>query len=147
MGDPNGLERLDKLYSLDPVGRESFKRYIHDFDKYKAQKPVSPLSPVELEPDTIYTVPMYLADRSLSQAIIGGRPLVRARLQLENLEPEMAVRLSVNGHRLGAEERVQDELRYSISPTQLHTGYNHFRISVPAGPAPRLKDILVSVLY
>ncbi len=147
LGDPNGLERLDKLYSLDPVGRESFKRYIHDFEKYKAQKPVSPLSPVELEPGTIHTIPMYLADRSLSQAIVGKRPLVRARLQLENLDPEVAVRFSVNGHRLEAGERVQDELRYSISPTQLHTGYNHFRISVPAGPAPRLKDILVSVLY
>ncbi len=147
LGDPNGLERLDKLYSLDPVGRESFKRYIHDFEKYKAQKPVSPLSPVELEPDTIHTIPMYLADRSLSQAIVGKRPLVRARLQLENLDPEVAVRFSVNGHRLETSERVQDELRYSISPTQLHTGYNHFRISVPAGPAPRLKDILVNVLY
>ena len=147
LGDPNGLERLDKLYSLDPVGRESFKRYIHDFEKYKAQEPVSPLSPVELEPDTNYTIPMYLADRSLSQAIVGKRPLVRARLQLENLDPEAAVRFSVNGHRLEAEERVQDELRFSISPTRLHTGYNHFRISVPAGTAPRLKDILVSVLY
>ena len=147
LGDPNGLERRDKLYSLDPVGRESFKRYIHDFEKYKAQEPVSPLSPVELEPDTNYTIPMYLADRSLSQAIVGKRPLVRARLQLENLDPEAAVRFSVNGHRLEAEERVQDELRFSISPTRLHTGYNHFRISVPAGPAPRLKDILVSVLY
>ena len=147
LGDPNGLERLDKLYSLDPVGRESFKRYIHDFDKYTAQKPVSPLSPVELKPDSTYTVPMYLADRSLSQAVIGNRPQVQARLQLENLDPEMAVGLSVNGHRLEAEERVQDEIRYSISPTQLRTGYNHFRISVPAGPAPRLKDILVSILY
>ena len=93
------------------------------------------------------TVPMYLADRSLSQAVIGNRPQVQARLQLENLDPEMAVGLSVNGHRLEAEERVQDEIRYSISPTQLRTGYNHFRIFVPAGPAPRLKDILVSVLY
>lgn len=147
LGDPNGLERLDKLYSLDPVGRESFKRYIHDFEKYKAQKPVSPLSPVDLKPDSTYTVPMYLADRSLSQAIIGKRPRVRARLQLENLDPQLAVGLSVNGHRLEAEERVQDELRYSISPTQLHTGYNHFRIFVPAGRGPRLKDILVSVLY
>ncbi len=147
LGDPNGLERMDKLYSLDPVGRESFKRYIHEFDKYKAQKPVSPLSPVELKPDSTYTVPMYLADRSLSHAVISGRPLVRARLQLENLDPEMAVRLSVNGHPLEAEERVPDELRYSISPTQLQTGYNQFRIFVPAGPAPRLKDILVSVLY
>lgn len=147
LGDPNGLERLDKLYSLDPVGRESFKRYIHDFDQYKAQKPVSPLSPVVLEPDKTYTVPMYLADRSLNQAIIGKRPQVQARVQLENLSPGAAVRLSVNGHCLEAEERVQDELRYSISPTQLQTGYNHFRILVPAGPAPRLKDILVSVLY
>ncbi len=147
LGDPNGLERLDKLYSLDPVGRESFKRYIHDFEKYKAQKPVSPLSPLELVPDSIYTIPMYLADRSLSQAIVGKRPRVQARLQLENLDPEIAVRFSVNGHRLESEERVQDELRFSVSPTQLRTGYNHFRISVPAGPAPRLKDILVSVLY
>lgn len=147
LGDPNGLERLDKLYSLDPVGRESFKRYIHDFDQYKAQKPVSPLSPVELKPDSTYAVPMYLADRSLSQAILGKRPRVQARLQLENLDPQSAVGLSVNGHRLEPEERVQDELRYSISPTQLHTGYNHFRIFVPAGAAPRLKDILVSVLY
>lgn len=147
LGDPNGLERLDKLYSLDPVGRESFKRYIHDFEQYKAQKPVSPLSPLLLEPDKTYTIPMYLADRSLSQAIIGNRPRVQARVQLENLDPETAIRLSVNGHRLEAEERVQDELRYSISPTQLQTGYNHFRILVPAGAAPSLKDILVSVLY
>ena len=147
LGDPNGLERLDKLYSLDPVGRESFKRYIHDFDRYKAQKPYSPLAPVALEPDTTYTIPMYLADRSLSQAILGKRPRVRARLQLENLHPEATVRLSVNGHRLEAEERVGDELRYSISPTRLHTGYNHFHVSVPNGPAPRLKDILVSVRY
>jgi len=100
-----------------------------------------------LEPGMTYTVPMYLADRSLSQAIIGKRPKVQARVQLENLDPELAVGLSVNGHRLEAEERVPDELRYSISPTQLHTGYNQFRISVPAGAAPRLKDILVSVLY
>ena len=103
--------------------------------------------PLLLEPDRTYTVPMYLADRSLSQAIIGNRPRVQARVQLENLDPKTAVRLSVNGHRLEAEERAQDELRYSISPTQLQTGYNHFRILVPAGPAPRLKDILVSVLY
>lgn len=147
LGDPNGLERLDKLYSLDPVGRESFKRYIHDFERYKAQKPVSPLSRLLLEPDKTYTVLMYLADRSLNQAVIGNRPNVQARVQLENLDPETAIRLSVNGHRLEAEERVQDELRYSISPTQLQTGYNHFRILVPSGPAPRLKDILVSVLY
>ena len=147
LGDPNGLERLDKLYSLDPVGRESFKRYIHDFEQYKAQKPVSPLSPLLLEPGMTYTVPMYLADRSLNHAVIGNRPNVQARVQLESLDPETAVRISVNGHRLEAAERVQDELRYSISPTQLQTGYNHFRILVPAGPAPRLKDILVSVLY
>ena len=144
LGDPEALERLDKIYSLDPVGRESFGRYIPNFWRHKAQKPFSSASPVELQMDRRYQIPLYLADRALKQGEPG--PTLDLRLQAEELQGGQAPALVVNGYRLSPVAASGEEIRYGVTAGQLKTGYNLFQIQSQGAPI-RLKDILVEVRY
>ncbi len=145
LGDPAVLERLDKIYSLDPVGRNSFGRYFPEFWKHKSRKLFTSTSPVELQPGTRYQIPMYLADRAL-EAKAAGAPRTRMRLQAEGSEEEGALELSLNGHPLGLGEKQGEEIHYPVPHGWLKTGYNLLQVFTQQ-PSIRLRDILLEVQY
>ena len=146
LGEPSVLEGLDKLYSLDPVGRGSFKRYIPSFWKHGTEKLFSPSSPVEIEAGKLYQIPFYLADHALGKSEAETVPRVLVRLQTETIEAGDPPGLSLNGYPLEPMEREQGEAQYPVAASWLRTGYNLFQVFA-RGSRTQLKDILIEVRY
>ena len=147
LGEPELLEGLDKLYSLDPVGGEGFKRYLPQFWKHHIQNLFSPASPLEIEVGKRYRIPIYLADQALGKKEAEAVPEVLLRLQAERLEEGDVLDLSVNGYPLEPTDRVGTEVHYPVVVGWLKTGYNLFQVHARGPSRWRLKDIVLEVSY
>jgi hypothetical protein len=145
VGDPKGLETLDKVYTTGARGVRVINSWMANGEKRFLNRPVlSPERPRSLQPGKATTVEL-----RVGEDVAKGRPDVKLRLRVKGLPDAGDLSVKLNGKPLSKGTKSGAWLDYSVSPTLVKKGANRFEIKLKPGSAakPVLQDLLLWVRY
>jgi hypothetical protein len=149
LGDPQTLEKLDKVYFVSAWGCKDAKAWLSGGDRFSTLPRLSPEDPIALKPGETKTVSLPIGDNVLWGKSEGVAPELRLRIQVEKLASPEGLSIALNGKPLGSGAVSNEWLEYPLPPELVVKGENRFEIQASTGSkeAPVLRDLLVSVKY
>ena len=148
LGDPEALQKLDKVYRLNPVGYSMVKQHFNA-DPFLRVPVLSPRHPSPLKAGQPTEIPFPVGDDILWGKSQGILPDVKLRLQVEKLTSSRDLTVKINGETLGKASVTNGWLQYDVPPQSVRKGTN--RIETTPGSdlaeAPILSDLELQIRY
>ncbi len=148
LGDPEALQKLDKVYRLNPVGYSMAQQYFN-VDPFLRVPVLSPRHPSPLKAGQPIEIPFPVGDDVLWGESAGIRADVKLRLQVEKLTGSRDLAVKINGAALGKSALTSGWLRYQVEPKLVKKGTNRIEITPRRGlaEAPVLSDLELHIKY
>ncbi len=148
LGDPEALQKLDKVYRLNPVGFSMAQQYFH-VDPFLRVPVLSPRHPSPLKAGQPIEIPFPVGDDVLWGESEGIRADVKLRLQVEKLTGSRDLAVKINGAALGKSALTSGWLHYQVEPKLVEKGTNRIEITARRGlaEAPVLSDLELQITY
>ena len=148
LGDPETLQKLDKVYRLNPVGFSMAQQYFN-VDPFLRVPVLSPRHPSPLKAGQPTEIPLAVGDDISWGESQGILPDVKLRLQVEKLTSSRDLTVRINGETLGKGSVTKGWLQYDVLPQSVKKGTN--RIETTPGSdlaeAPILSDLELQIRY
>ena len=148
LGDPETLQKLDKVYRLNPLGFSMAQQYFN-VDPFLRVPVLSPRHPSPLKAGQPTEIRLPVGDNVLWGESEGIRADVKLRLQVEKLTSSRDLTVKINGETLGKGSVTNGWLQYDVEPRFVKQGAN--RIEVTPGSslaeAPVLSDLELHIRY
>ncbi len=148
LGDPQTLDRLDKVYFVSVRGAKGSANpdfWLRAGAGFRTRTLLSPDSPMPLKPNKKTTVPIMISD-DVSRAKSEGAPVrVTLRMLLAKLADPADVSVALNGKSLAGGALVKEWLEYALPPELVAKGENRFEIQARQDAV--LQDLCVHVRY
>ena len=148
LGDPEALQKLDKVYRLNPVGYSMVKQHFNA-DPFLRLPVLSPRHPSPLRAGQPTEIPLPVGDNVLWGESEGIRPDVKLRLQVEKLTSSRDLAVKINGAALGKSALASGWLQYTVESKFVKKGANRIEITHRGGlaDAPVLSDLELHIKY
>ena len=148
LGDPQTLQKLDKLYRLDPVGYSMAKQYF-DADRFLSLPILSPQNPWPLRAGQSTVISLPVGDDVRWGESQGLFPQVQLRVQLEQLAGSRGLSIRVNEGTLDSAVATGGWLQYHVPASLVSQGTNRIEITPGRDPAeaPILLDLELLIRY
>ena len=148
LGDPEALQKLDKVYRLDPVGYSMAKQYFNA-DLFLRLPVLSPRNPSPLKAGQSTEIPLPVGEDVLWGELEGILPHVKLRLQVEKLTSSRDLTVQINGETLGNGSVTNGWLQYDVPPKSVKKGTNRIELTPGSGltEAPILLDLELQIRY
>ena len=148
LGDPEALQKLDKVYRLNPVGYSMAQQHFNA-DPFLRVPVLSPRHPSPLKAGQPTEIRLPVGDNVRWGEPDGIRADVKLRLQVEKLTSSRDLTVKINGETLGKGSVTNGWLQYDVEPRFVKQGAN--RIEVTPGSslaeAPVLSDLELHIRY
>jgi hypothetical protein len=144
LGDPQGLQTGDKVYSTDPTGAQMLTRYVANLEQYLTRTIVSPRHPLKVGPGAARRVPLHVGDSMEGRS---RAPRITARLDVKDPRRASQLHVALNGHPLTAAEQEEGRTSYQVAPRCLRCGYNVFELASSGSQAITVLDLRLSIEY
>ena len=148
LGDPATLQKLDKVYRLNPVGFSMAQQYFN-VDPFLRVPVLSPRHPSPLKAGQPAEISFPVGDDVLWGESEGIRADVKLRLQVEKLTGSRDLAVKINGAALGKSALTSGWLQYQVEPKLVKKGTNRIEITARRGlaAAPVLSDLELLIKY
>ncbi len=148
VGDPNTLQKLDKVYRLNPVGYSMAQQYFN-VDPFLRVPVLSPRHPAPLKAGQPTEIRLPVGDNVLWGESEGIRADVKLRLQVEKLTSSRDLTFKINGETLGKASATNGWLQYDVPPESVKKGTNRIETTPDSGlaEAPILSDLELQIRY
>ena len=148
LGDPEALQKLDKVYRLNPVGYSMAQQHFNA-DPFLRVPVLSPRYPTPLKAGQPTAIPFPVGDNVLWGESEGIRADVKLRLQVEKLTSSRDLTVKINGEKVGKGALTNGWLQYDVEPKFVKQGANRIEITSGSGlaEAPILSDLELHIRY
>ena len=148
LGDPETLQKLDKVYRLNPVGFSMAQQYFN-VDPFLRVPVLSPRHPSMLKADQPIEIRLPVGDNVRWGESERIRADVKLRLQVEKLTASRDLTVKINGETLGNGSVTNGWLQYDVEPRFAKQGGNQIEVTPGSGlaEAPILSDLELQIRY
>ena len=131
LGDPNVLQKLDKVYCTAPMGFELLKRFVKNAVPLISVPTLNPKDPETLRSGDKLSIGYF----PVGDDVLWGKsqdicPDIKLRIQISDLVKEENLSVIINKHKLNYGELKDGWLEFELKPELAIQGNNQFEIKL-----------------
>ena len=149
LGDPQGLEKLDKVYFAAVRGAARAGSFLAEGERFATAPTLTPERPVALAVGRPYRTTLAVGDNVLWGKEQGVIPKMALSFEVDALASADDVMVKLNGKTVGEGALAAKWVDYDLSPEAVQKGANQIEITLQAGAESeaRLLDVQLRVSY
>lgn len=149
LGDPQGLEKLDKIYFVAARGAARARSFLAEGERFATAPTLCPDRPVALAIGRPYKTTLAVGDNVLWGKEQGVTPEITLSLEVDGLAGAGDLSVTLNRRAVGDGVLASKWLDYDLSPEAVQKGANQIEIVLQAGAESgvRLLDAQLRVSY
>ncbi len=149
LGDPQRLERLDKIYFVAVRGAARARSFLADGERFATAPTLTPERPAALIAQQPYKTAIAVGENVLWGKQQGITAKITLSIEIEGLTGPADISVTLNGTAVGQGARAEQWIDYEIRPEAIRKGRNEIEITLGNGAKAeaRLRDVQLRVGY